>query len=84
MTDSTDDNNVTDFVVYKMRELIEFYASEGDEETAFELLGMLNQHIQGWCKLGFEDNWPIVIDGHLTNHSGYHPFFYDEDEEEEF
>ena len=62
MTEETEEENtVTDFIPYKMRELIEFHASQGNEQVAEGLLNALNAYILGEVDIAFEDGWPYVI-----------------------
>ena len=59
--DIEEENTLTDFVPYKMRELIEFHAANGDEQVAEGLLKALNAYILGEIDISFEDGWPYVI-----------------------
>ena len=59
--DIEEESTVTDFIPYKMRELIEFYAYQGDEQVAEGLLKALNAYILGEIDIAFEDGWPYVI-----------------------
>ena len=58
--DTEEESTVTDFIPYKMRELIEFYSYQGEEQTAEGLLKALNAYILGEVDITFEDGWPYV------------------------
>ena len=58
--ETEEENTLTDFIPYKMRELIEFYAYQGDEQVAEGLLNALNAYILGEIDITFEDGWPYV------------------------
>ena len=62
MTDNNEEQDtVTDYIPYKMRELIEYYAYHGEVQTAEGLLKALNAYILGEIDISFEDGWPYVI-----------------------
>ncbi len=69
MTDNNEEENtLTDFIPYKMRELIEFYAYQGNEQVAEGLLKALNAYILGEVDIAFEDGWPyVIIEGNEIN-----------------
>ena len=61
MTDNNEEQDtVTDYIPYKMRELIEFHASQGNEQVAEGLLNALNAYILGEVDITFEEGWPYV------------------------
>ncbi len=55
-------NNVADFVAYKMRNLIEDLARAKRLDYANAMQDALDAYLMGEVRIGFIDGWPYVLE----------------------
>ena len=55
-------NNVADFVAYKMRNLIEDLATANRLDYANAMQSALDEYLLGNVRIGFIDGWPYVLE----------------------
>ena len=55
-------NNVADFVVYKMRSIVEDLAKLGRSDYANAVQDALDAYLLGQVDIGFIDGWPYVLE----------------------
>ncbi len=55
-------NNVVDFVAYKMRNLIEDLAAANRLDYANAMQSALDEYLLGNVRIGFIDGWPYVLE----------------------
>ncbi len=55
-------NNVVDFVAYKMRNLIEDLATANRLDYANAMQSALDEYLLGNVRIGFIDGWPYVLE----------------------
>ena len=55
-------NNVADFVAYKMRSIIEDLAKAKRLDYANAMQDALDAYLLGEVRIGFIDGWPYVLD----------------------
>ena len=57
-----ENNNVADFVAYKMRNLIEDLATANRLDYANAMQSALDAYLMGEVRIGFIDGWPYVLE----------------------
>ena len=57
-----ENNNVADFVAYKMRSIIEDLAKANRIDYANAMQDALDAYLLGEVRIGFIDGWPYVLD----------------------
>ncbi len=62
------EDNVYDFIEFKMHKLIEHVASVGREDLALSLSEALDSYLMGEIDIGFIDGWPVAYEAlHIEN-----------------
>ena len=57
-----ENNNVADFVAYKMRNLIEDLAKQGRTDYANAMQVALDAYLLEEIDIGFIDGWPYILE----------------------
>jgi hypothetical protein len=55
-----EDNNIIDFIEFRMHRLINECAEAGEEGLATQMSGALDGYILGNMSIEFVDGWPLV------------------------
>ena len=61
MGEDTKENNVVDFVAYKLRHMENTHANDGNLDYAYALHEALQQYLDGIIKIVFSEGSPRVI-----------------------
>jgi hypothetical protein len=60
--ENDNDDNVIDFIAYKMRNFVEDLAANGYTDAANTMQDALDRHMLGELTIVFVDGWPHAID----------------------
>ena len=55
-----DDNNIIDFIEFRMHALIESVATDGELALAKQMSDALDGYLMGKMSIEFVDGWPLV------------------------